>query len=178
VALGQATTLVWGPVYNADQIKLQTPFGSSPVTAPNQQSVTPQTTTSYILTAFCRGQRVDAAATVYVNNPPPPTPTPPPSQQNSIFLMPAQQAGFGAINVPVQYFYNNQNAPGQVQLTAFNNFGQVVGNANVGAIPYSQQFTNVTVSVPSGFQNAVTVQGCLVDRTGNPLTCGQGLGIR
>jgi hypothetical protein len=178
VFLGQPTTLLWGPVYNADQIKLQTPFGSSPVTAPNQQAVTPQTTTSFILTAFCRGQRVDAAATVNVSNPLPPTPTPVPTQQNSIFLNPAQQAGFGAVNVPVQYFYNNQNAPGQIQLTAFNNFGQVVGNANVGAIPYSQQFTSVTVSVPSGFQNAVTVQGCLVDRTGNPLTCGQGLGIR
>jgi hypothetical protein len=80
--------------------------------------------------------------------------------------------------VPVQYFYNNQNAPAQIQLTAFNNFGQVVGNAAVGAIPYSQQFQNITVSVPSGYQNAVQVQGCIVDRTGNPLTCSTGLGIR
>ncbi|TAH54171.1 MAG: hypothetical protein EYC68_00155 [Chloroflexota bacterium] len=175
---GQATTLVWGPVNNADQVRLQTPLGSSSVTAPNQQSVVPQTTTSYILTAFCQGQRVDAAATVNVVNAPTPTPTPPPQQQNSIMLFPAQQAGFGAVNVPVQYFYNNQNAPGQIQLTAYNQFSQVVGNATVGAIPFSQQFTTVTISVPSGYQNAVSVQGCIVDRTGNPLTCGAGRGIQ
>ncbi len=175
---GQATTLIWGPVYNSDQVKLQTPAGSSPVTAPGQTSLSPQFTTSYILTAFCKGQRVDAVATVNVMNPLPPTPTPPPQQQNFIFLSPAQQAGFGAINVPVQYYYNNQNAPGQVQLTAFNNFGQVVGSSSVGAIPYSQQFTTITVSIPSGYQNAVQVQGCLVDRTGNPLACSMGLGIR
>ncbi len=175
---GQATTLVWGAVYNSDQVKLQTPAGSSPVTAPGQAVLAPQVTTSYVLTAFCLGQRVDSVATVYVNNPQPPTPTPPPSQQNSIFLSPAQQVGFGAVNVPVQYFYNNLNAPAQIQLTAYNRFGQVVGNANVGAIPYSPQFTTITISVPSGYQNAVTVQGCIVDRTGSPLTCGQGLGIR
>lgn len=175
---GQATTLVWGPVYNADQIKLQTPFGSSPVTAPNQQSVVPQTTTSYILTAFCRGQRVDAAATVNVTNPIPPTPTPPPQQQNFIFLQQAQSAGFGAINVPVQYFYNNQNAPGQIQLIAYNGFGQQVGSSTVGAIPYSQQYTTVTISIPTGYRDAVSIQGCLIDRTGNPLTCSSGLGAR
>ncbi|MBI4670546.1 MAG: hypothetical protein HY741_02605 [Chloroflexi bacterium] len=177
IRLGQATTLVWGPVNNADQIKLQTPAGSASVTAPGQTSLSPQVTTSYILTAFCKGQRVDSVATVYVSNPPTPTPTPP-FQQNSIFLSPAQQAGFGAINVPVQYFYNNLNAPGQIQLTAFNNFGQVVGNSTVGAIPYSQQFTNVTISIPSGYQNAVQVQGCIIDRTGAVLVCSTGLGIR
>lgn len=175
---GQSTTLIWGPVYNSDQVKLQTPAGSSPVQAPGQNVLSPQVTTSYILTAFCQGQRVDTVATVNVSNPPPPTPTPPPQQQNSIFLSPAQFAGVGAVNVPVQYFYNNTGAPGQIQLTAFNNFGQVVGNAAVGAIPYSQQFTNITVSVPSGYQNAVQIQGCLVDRTGNPLICSTGLGIR
>lgn len=175
---GQSTTLIWGPVYNSDQVKLQTPAGSSPVQAPGQNVLSPLVTTSYILTAFCQGQRVDTVATVNVSNPPPPTPTPPPQQQNSIFLSPAQFAGVGAVNVPVQYFYNNQSAPGQIQLTAFNNFGQVVGNAAVGAIPYSPQFTTVTVSVPSGYQNAVQIQGCLVDRTGNPLICSVGLGIR
>lgn len=175
---GQATTLIWGPVNNADQVKLQTPVGSSPVTAPGQNTLSPQLTTTYILTAFCKGQRVDVATTVNVSNPPPPTPTPPPQQQNFLFLSPAQQVGFGAINVPVQYFYNNQNAPGQIQITAYNNFGQNVGNSAIGAIPYSQQFVNVTVSVPSGYQNAVQIQGCLVDRTGNPLSCGSGLGIR
>jgi hypothetical protein len=175
---GQSTTLVWGPVYNADQVKLQTPIGSSPVQAPGQTVLAPQVTTAYILTAFCQGQRVDSVATVNVSNPIPPTPTPPPTQQNFIFLSPAQQAGFGAINVPVQYYYNNQGAPGQIQLTAYNGFGQVVGTANVGAIPYSQQFTTITMSVPSGYQNAVQIQGCLTDRTGNPLTCNSGLGIR
>jgi hypothetical protein len=175
---GQSTTLVWGPVYNSDQVKLQTPAGSSPVQAPGQNVLSPQVTTSYILTAFCQGQRVDTVATVNVTNPPPPTPTPPPQQQNFLFLSPAQIAGVGAVNVPVQYFYNNQNAPAQIQLTAFNNFGQVVGNAAVGAIPYSQQFQTITVSVPSGYQNAVQIQGCIVDRTGNPLTCSTGLGIR
>jgi hypothetical protein len=175
---GQSTTLVWGPVYNADQVKLQTPAGSSPVTAPGQTSLFPQITTSYILTAFCMGQRVDTVATVNVSNAPPPTPTPPPQQQNQIFLQPASQVGFGAINVPVQYFYNNQGAPGQVQLTAYNSFGQVVGSSSVGAIPFSQQFTNIVVSIPSGYQNAVQVQGCIVERTGISLVCNQGLGIR
>lgn len=175
---GQSTTLVWGPVYNADQVRLQTPAGGSPVQAPGQNVLAPQVTTSYILTAFCQGQRVDNVATVTVTNAPPPTPTPPPQQQNFIILSPAQIAGVGAVNVPVQYFYNNTGAPAQIQLTAFNNFGQVVGNAAVGAIPYSQQFTNIIVSVPSGYQNAVQIQGCLVDRTGNPLTCSTGLGIR
>jgi hypothetical protein len=178
IRAGQSTTLVWGAVNNADQVKLQTPAGSSSVTAPGQTTLSPLVTTSYVLTAFCKGQRVDSVATVYVTNPPPPTPTPPPPQPNSIFLSPAQQAGFGAINVPVQYFYNNTNAPGQIQITAYNNFGQVVGTSTVGAIPFSQQFTNITVSVPSGYQNAVNVQGCILDRTGNYLMCSSGLGIR
>jgi len=178
VVTGQSSTLVWGPINNADQVRLQTPLGSSSVTAPGQQNVFPQTTTSYILTAFCRGQRVDAAATINVSNPPPPTPTPPPFQQNSIFLQQAQSAGFGAINVPVQYFYNNQNAPGQIQLTAYNRFGQIVGNSAVGAIPFSQQFTTITISIPTGYRDAVNIQGCLVDRTGTPLTCGSGLGAQ
>ncbi|HZQ06305.1 MAG TPA: NBR1-Ig-like domain-containing protein [Anaerolineae bacterium] len=174
---GQYTTLVWGPVYNSDQVRLQTPAGSSSVTAPGQLQLAPQLTTTYILTGFCKGQRVDAATMVNVSSPIPPTPTPPP-QQNYINLQPAQAAGFGAINVPVQYFYNNQNAPGQIQLTAYNNFGQVVGSSTVGAIPFSPQYTNVTISIPSGYQNAVQVQGCITDRTGNPLACNTGLGIR
>lgn len=175
---GQSTTLVWGPVYNADQIKLQTPAGSSPVQAPGQNVLAPQITTAYILTAFCRGQRVDTVATVNVANPLPPTPTPPPSQQNFIFLQQAQSAGVGAINVPVQYYYTNENPPGQIQLTAYNGFGQVVGSSTVGAIPYSQQFQTITVSIPSGYRNAVQIQGCVVDRTGNQLACSSGLGAR
>lgn len=178
ITVGQSSTLVWGQVSNADQIKLQTPAGSSPVTAPGQTTLSPQVTTTYILTAFCQGQRVDKVATVYVSNAPTPSPTPPPQSQNFIRLQPAQQVGFGAINVPVQYYYDNTNAPGQIQLTAFNSFGQIVGSSTVGAIPYSQQFTNVTVSIPSGYQNAVNIQGCIIDRTGNSLTCGSGLGIR
>ncbi len=177
IRAGQSTTLVWGAVNNADQIRLQTPAGSSSVTAPGQTTLAPNVTTTYILTALCRGQRVDSVATVYVSNAPPPTPTPPP-QRNNITLSPAQQAGFGAINVPAQYFYDNTNAPGQIQITAFNNFGQVVGSSNIGAIPYTQQFANITVSIPSGYQNAVNVQGCIIDRTGAMLTCGSGLGIR
>lgn len=174
---GQSTTLIWGPVYNSDQVKLQTPVGSSPVQAPGQNTLYPQFTTTYILTAFCKGQRVDSALTVNVNNVFP-TPTPPPQQQNSIFLQPASSVGVGTISVPVTYYYTNLNAPGQIQLTAYNSFGQVVGSANVGAIPYSQQFTNIVVSIPSGYRNAVTIQGCIVDRTGNPLVCGSGLGAR
>lgn len=177
IRAGQAATLIWGAVNNADQIRLQTPAGSSSVTAPGQTTLSPNVTTTYILTALCQGQRVDSVTTVYVSAAPPPTPTPP-QQRNTITLSPAQQAGYGAINVPVQYFYDNTNAPGQVQITAFNNMGQVVGSSNVGAIPYAQQFTNVTVSIPSGYQNAVNVQGCLLDRIGNYLTCGSGLGIR
>ena len=129
IRLGQSTTLVWGAVNNADQIRLQTPAGSSGVTAPGQMTLSPQATTTYILTAICKGQRTDSAVTVNVSNPPTPTPTPPPQQQNSIFLSPAQQAGYGAINVPVQYFYNNANAPGQIQINAFNWSGQVVGSS-------------------------------------------------
>lgn len=175
VSQGQQTTLVWGPVYNSDQIKLQTPFGSSPVNAPNQQVVFPTGTSSYILTAFCRGQRQDAAVTVNVTNPPPPTQTP---QNNYINLQQAQYAGVGAINVPVQYFYNNQNAPGQIQLFAYNGFGQQVGSSLVGAIPFAPQAPFITMSIPSGYRDAVTIQGCIIDRTGNRLACNAGLGIR
>lgn len=175
---GQPTTLVWGPVYNSDQVKLQTPVGSSPVQAPGQNTLYPQFTTSYILTAFCKGQRVDSATTVNVSNPLPPTPTPPPLQQNSIFVSSAQYAGVGAVSVPVQYYYTNLNAPGQIQLTAYSSYGQVVGSASVGAIPYDQQFTNIVVSIPGGYRSAVTIQGCLVERTGNPLVCSSGFGVR
>lgn len=176
IRVGQSTTLVWGPVYNSDQTKLQTPAGSSPVNAPGQLVLAPQVTTTYIFTAFCQAQRVDTVAQVNVSSPFPPTPTPPPPQQNFITLQRAQAAGYGAINVPVQYFYNNQGAPGQVQLSAYNNFGQVVGSSTVGAIPFSQQYTTVTISIPSGYQNAVSVQGCLTDRTGSPLACNIGRG--
>src|SRR5262249_11393826 len=46
---GQSSTLIWGPVYKAAQVKLQTPVGSSPVQAPGKNVLPPQVTTAYIL---------------------------------------------------------------------------------------------------------------------------------
>lgn len=166
---GQTSNLVWGVVYNYDYIKLQTPLGSSGVTAPGQLPVNPAVTTTYILTAFCKGTRADAAAMLTVGNPQPPTPVP---GYTTVSVAGIQSIDFARLRVTLQYYWTGEGAPAYIQVNALDGFGNVIASSNTGGLtPNSYQFSVVSVPIPGGVSRARSVSGCVYDRSGNALAC-------
>lgn len=77
---GQFSTLSWGAVTNADFVSVEPGIGG--VGTPGSRSVSPQTTTTYVLTARCSNNTATRQAVVTVATPvPPPDKTPPPAPQ-------------------------------------------------------------------------------------------------
>lgn len=166
---GQSTSLVWGAVFNFDYVKLQTPLGSSGVNAPGQLPVSPSVTTTYILTAFCKGTRADAATTISVGNPQPPTPVP---GYTTLNIAGIQTIDFGRIRVSMQYYWIGDGAPAFIQANALDAFGNVLATANSGGLtPYSYQITSLTLNIPGGAARANRVSACIYDRSSNALAC-------
>lgn len=71
ITLGGSSTLTWGAVTNADSVEIDNGIGG--VASPGTRSVTPGTTTVYMLTARCKGSATTARALVTVLQPPTPT---------------------------------------------------------------------------------------------------------
>ena len=75
---GQSSTLSWGAVTNADSVSIDPGVGG--VGTPGSRSVSPQTTTTYVLTARCGNNSATRQAVVNVATPvPPQDKTPPPA---------------------------------------------------------------------------------------------------
>jgi len=65
ITRGDWTTLNWGRVSNADDVEIVPDIGG--VATPGSKGIHPDTTTTYILTASCRGKTSTAQATVTVH---------------------------------------------------------------------------------------------------------------
>ncbi|TAH49813.1 MAG: hypothetical protein EYC68_16435 [Chloroflexota bacterium] len=167
---GQAATLSWGLVGNAQSVVLSSPNGSSGVPTPGSIQVNPSQTTTYTLTAWCQGNSATAQVTLTVSNPPPPTP--PPSQNNQITSI---QKNGGLTNsnqltISVGYFWNGEDSPANLQAHATNSSGQVVGTSNATRINPN---TNVPANLlfqpyPPGMTN---VTACIIGSSGTELAC-------
>ena len=167
---GQSSTVSWGKVNNADNVQLSSSTqGGSGVPTPGSVVVTPNQTTTYILTAWCNGVSAQAQVQVTVNSAPTP---PPPSSGNRITSI-TKNGGLSSANslvVSVGYFWNNEDAPATLQATAFNSAGNVVGTSNATRINPNQDLTanlNFTPN-PSGMSR---VSACIIGSSGTELAC-------
>jgi hypothetical protein len=73
IAAGQSSTLTWGAVTNADSVSIEPGIGG--VATPGSTTVTPNTTTTYTLTARCGNNTATRQAIVTVTSAPPITST-------------------------------------------------------------------------------------------------------
>jgi len=167
---GQASTLAWGLVGNADNVQLSSSTqGGSGVPTPGSVVVNPTQTTTYFLTAWCQGVTAQAQVVVTVNNPPPP---PPPSSGNQVTSI-TKNGGLttsSSLVVSVGYFWNNEDAPANLQATAFNSAGNVVGRSNATRINPNQNLTanlNFTPYPPG----MTRVSACIIGSSGTELAC-------
>jgi hypothetical protein len=166
---GQSSTLSWGPVLNAQYVQLSSQnSGASGVPAPGSIQVNPNQTTTYYLTAWCQANTATAQVTITVNNAPPP----PPSNGNQITGI-TKNGGLSHPNrqlvVTVNYYWDGQDAPATVQVTAYNN-GQPVGTSNATRINANQNFhANVTIKPYPAGMNSVTA--CIIGGSGTDLVC-------
>ncbi len=171
IQVGQASTISWGPVNNANNVQLSSSTqGSSGVPTPGSVVVTPNQTTTYILTAWCNNVSAQAQVQVTVNNAPPPPP--PPSSGNRITSI-TKNGGLSNSNslvVSVGYFWNNEDAPATLQATAFNSAGNVVGTSNATRINPNQNLNaNLNFTpYPSGMNR---VSACIIGSSGTELAC-------
>lgn len=69
ITAGQSATLTWGAITNADYVSITPGIGG--VVTPGSISVSPASTTTYILTARCGSNTVTRQTTVTVQPPPP-----------------------------------------------------------------------------------------------------------
>ncbi len=80
ITVGQSATLNWGSVTNADSVQIDPGVGG--VGTPGSTIVSPSGTTTYILTAHCKGVPATRQVTINVGGAPPPLDTTPPSITN------------------------------------------------------------------------------------------------
>lgn len=64
ITAGSSTTLNWGFVANADSVEIDPDIGG--VATPGSASISPTTTTTYTLTASCKGKTSSRQVTVVV----------------------------------------------------------------------------------------------------------------
>ena len=170
---GQSSVLSWGLVTNATSVVLKTPQGNSGVSTPNQLTVSPQSTTTYTLIAYCFNNSAQLSVTVTVNNPKPtatpPPPTPLPNTQ--IQSVKAVVSGNQAYRVTVEYYWRGDDSPAQLQVYGINKDNKIVtGNAAVD-IPW-KKFHSSTVNVKvNGNRTVVQFQACIVGKSGSELIC-------
>lgn len=170
IRAGQTSSLSWGPVNNAQYVQLSSQNqGGSGVPAPGSINVTPNQTTTYYLTAWCQSNTAQLQVTVNVSNPPP---TPPPASGNAITGI-AKNGGLsnaGQLVVTVNYFWNGQDAPATIQVTAYNGAGQPIGQSNATRIDPNRSFhANVTMKPYPGGLASVTA--CMRGSSGTELVC-------
>lgn len=170
---GQGTTLSWGPVLNAQYVQLSSQNqGGSGVPAPGSVQVSPNQTTTYYLTAWCQSNSVQAQVTVNVSGAPPP---PPPAAGNRITGISRNDvlSNSTKLTITVNYFWNGQDAPANMQATAYNGSGQAVGKSNATRIVNNRDFyANLLFKPYPGGISSVTA--CMIGSSGTELVCQSG----
>lgn len=167
---GQSSTLSWGLVGNADAVQLSSSAqGGSGVPSPGSVVVNPTQTTTYFLTAWCRGVSAQAQVVVTVNNPAPP---PPPASDNRITSIQFNGglSNATALVITANYFWNGQDAPAVLQGTAFNAGGQQVSQSNATRINPNVDFhANLNFRIDP--QQVQRVNVCMIGSSGTELVC-------
>jgi hypothetical protein len=170
---GQSSVLSWGPVVNASAVQLQTPQGTSGVGTPGNQTVKPNSTTTYTLIAYCGNNRQQLAVTVEVDAPPPtqPPPTRPP-QPNSVSNITARKLNNTQFRLQITYYWNGQDAPARIVAVGLNLDGRVVTQGNPPqASANRQNDAGTTLELINEKRNVRTFQACIVGRSGSDLAC-------
>lgn len=169
---GQVTTISWGLVANADNVQLSSSTqGASGVPTPGSVQARPNQTTTYYLTAWCKGNPAQAQVTVTVNNPPPP----PPANTNAITGMNLNGglSGPSGLVMTVNYFWNGQDAPAVLQGTAYNSSGGQVAQSNATRINANQNFY-ANLNFPINPNRVSRVSVCIIGDSGTELVCRSG----
>jgi hypothetical protein len=169
IRAGQTSNLSWGLVSNADAVQLSSPSGTSGVASPGNIGVSPNQTTTYTLTGWCKGTPVSQSVTVNVSNPPPP----PPSSSSQITGMNRNGAlsNRNQLVVTVNYFWNGQDAPAVLQGTAYNSGGQQIGQSNATRIDAQRNFYANLLFRNVNPGNVASVNVCMIGSSGNHLVC-------
>ncbi len=166
---GQSSTLNWGIVTNATSVVLQTPNGNSGVATPGQINVSPQSTTTYTLIAYCNNTSKTLAVTIKVNSPAP-TPTPTPAAQNRINSVNVSRSQ-GVFTVTVNYFWNGEASPVRMEAVGTNDGGGTATTTDSRNI-IAGFVKNVTLTIRRN-DNGVprTFTACMVGRGNTELIC-------
>jgi hypothetical protein len=169
---GQSSTLSWGLVTNATAVVLQTPNGSSGVPTPGQLVVTPNKTTTYTLIAYCKNTTAQLSVTVTVLGPSPtPTPTPTPSDQTEVRQVQVTKTGKGAWKVTIQYFWNGESSPAEMQAVGTNANGNPTTNvASRGILPGFVKYVILNLTT-IGSGKTVNITACIVGKGNTELAC-------
>ena len=173
VSSGQASTLSWGAVNNADYVQLSSQNnGGSGVPAPGSMVVYPKQTTTYYLTAWCQGNSAQAQVTITVNNAPP-TPTPaPPTNANQITEIQIEKPASKTFSLTIKYYWNNEDAPARIQSVGYDQNGQPVTNqASTSILPDHYKYVLQTLNNNASNGSVTQITSCMVGSSGTDLTC-------
>lgn len=167
---GQSSTLSWGLVTNATSVVLQTPNGNSGVATPGSIVVSPGTTTTYTLVAYCNNTSSQRSVTVKVGAPAP-TPTPTPAQQTQIQDVRVERLDRGKWRVTVRYFWNGESRPARIDSAGAGDGGAPTTNVAstdiiAGFVKFVIQNLNAT-----GNGRTVKITACIVGRGDTELAC-------
>lgn len=170
---GQSSVLSWGIVTNATSVVLKTPQGNSGVGTPGQITVTPQSTTTYTLIAYCNNTQVQTSVTVTVNNPKPPTATPTPTRQpnTQVRSIRSEVSGHQQFRISVNYYWNGQDAPAKMQVVGINKDGRIVTNTSLADVAPGDFRNSVHRLNVNGNRTVTQIQACILGRGGNELAC-------
>ncbi len=173
ITKGQSTVLSWGLVTNATSVVLKTPQGNSGVATPGQITLTPQTTTTYQLIAYCFNNSAQLSVTVTVNNPKPPTPTPQPTQQpqTQIRSIRVEQSGNKSFRVSINYYWRGEDRPAKMQAVGLNSEGKAVTNTATAEVATGAFRSSVLKLNVHGNKTVTQFQACLIGKSGSELVC-------
>jgi hypothetical protein len=168
---GQSSTLSWGLVTNATSVVLQTPNGNSGVATPGNMPVSPKTTTTYTLIAYCKNTSAQLSVTVTVSNPPAPTPTPTPQQKTEIRNVSVERLERGKWRVTVQYFWNGESNPARIESVGTGQGGAIT--TNVAKTDIIAGFVKFVIQNLHTIGNGRTekITACIVGRGNTELAC-------
>lgn len=168
IASNESAVISWNAILNADSLTLTTPNGNSDRALTDKSvTVTPHMTSNYTLTARCGAIPSSNTVQVAVSNPQPTTPP----HSNQVVMAPVN-VGTNSITADVTYYYNNQNAPAEIELIVSWRNGTQRSTQSLPASPNNQHTERMTVYYPS-VQDDQIFFACLRDRTTVEVVCSQ-----
>lgn len=150
---------------------MTTPNGNSGVATPGQIKVSPGSSTTYTLIAYCNNTSNQQSVTVNVNNPQPtPTPTPFPGN-NEVKSITVKETAAKTWQLTIQYFWNGSEPPGRMNAAGTNSSGQQATNTGAADLrPGQTRTVNITIK---GVNRGKPTQfwACIVGKSNVELAC-------